>query len=70
MGHADKCGHCHEVEQQRIAAAKRDLAEKVLDAIGKFRGSDVRKVDVVTVLRRVFIDSGIELTTTQQQEGE
>jgi hypothetical protein len=49
--------------------AKRDLAQKVLDAVGNFRGQDVRKVDVITVLRRVFIDSGIELTTTQQQEG-
>jgi hypothetical protein len=64
-----------------VAAAKRDLAEKVLavipevgvtwdnDGYESWMGAPGYKDSVVAAIKQVFADSGIELTTTQQQEG-
>jgi len=62
-----------------VAAAKRDLADSVLSflkthnevwiALGTHSPSAAADT-VVAALERLFTESGIELTTTQQQEGE
>jgi hypothetical protein len=75
--------HCVQVHAsptvRAIAAAKRDLAEKVLDAIarvsptkeyGTMRDPFAVKASIELAARSLFTAEGIELTTTQQQEGE
>jgi hypothetical protein len=62
-----------------VTTAKRDLAEKVLAAIGKvsptkehgeMRDPWAVKTSIELAVRSVLTDAGIKLTTTQQQEGE
>jgi hypothetical protein len=81
MAHADNCGYCKEVEVGRIAAAKRDLAVKVLAAIkdvnptltfGTANGSMMKKC-VIAEVEQLFTTEGINLaplTARKEKEGE
>jgi hypothetical protein len=57
---------------EAIAASEYDLAEKVLQVIEKEERSRFGEgvTGISSAVRDFFAHSGIELTTTQQQEGE
>ncbi len=64
--------HLNKLHNEEVAAAKRDLAEKVLRVVEREERSRFGEAatGISSAVRDLFAESGIELTTPQDKEGE